>query len=105
MKIGILQLNFKVGDFEGNANKILRGYDTAVEKGAALVIASELALSGGIVLSTGNKSELSVGYCTLYGDMVGGFAVLSDVYKTKVYELAHCIIEKGGRCLTPRPPF
>lgn len=45
----------------------------------------------GIVLSTGNKSEVSVGYCTLYGDMVGGFAVLSDVYKTKVYELAHYI--------------
>jgi hypothetical protein len=41
----------------------------------------------------------------LYGGMVGGFAVMSDVYKTKVYELAHCIIEKGGRCLTPRPPF
>jgi NAD+ synthase (glutamine-hydrolysing) len=46
---------------------------------------------GGIVLSTGNKSEISVGYCTMYGDMVGGFAVLSDVFKTKVYELARYI--------------
>ncbi len=46
---------------------------------------------GGIVLATGNKSELSVGYCTLYGDMVGGFAVLADVVKTKVYELANYI--------------
>lgn len=46
---------------------------------------------GGIVLSTGNKSELSVGYCTLYGDMAGGFAVLSDVYKTRVYDLANFI--------------
>ncbi|MDN5511829.1 NAD+ synthase [Acinetobacter sp.] len=43
---------------------------------------------GNMVLSTGNKSELSVGYCTLYGDMVGGYAVLKDVYKTIVFELA-----------------
>lgn len=43
---------------------------------------------GNLVLTTGNKSELSVGYCTLYGDMVGGYAVLKDVYKTIVFELA-----------------
>ena len=43
---------------------------------------------GNLFLSTGNKSELAVGYCTLYGDMVGGFAVLKDVYKTIVFELA-----------------
>jgi len=43
---------------------------------------------GNLVLSTGNKSEISVGYCTLYGDMVGGFNVLKDVYKTIVFELA-----------------
>ena len=42
-----------------------------------------------LVLATGNKSELSVGYCTLYGDMVGGLAVLGDVYKRDVYALAH----------------
>jgi NAD+ synthase (glutamine-hydrolysing) len=46
---------------------------------------------GHLVLSTGNKSELSVGYCTLYGDMVGGLAVISDVPKTMVYELARYI--------------
>ena len=39
-------------------------------------------------MTTGNKSELAVGYCTLYGDMCGGFAVLKDVYKTQVYKLA-----------------
>ena len=44
---------------------------------------------GAIVLSTGNKSELGVGYCTLYGDMVGGLAVISDVPKTLVYLLSH----------------
>jgi NAD+ synthase (glutamine-hydrolysing) len=43
---------------------------------------------GSLVLSTGNKSELAVGYCTLYGDMSGGLAVISDVPKTMVYELA-----------------
>ena len=43
---------------------------------------------GSLVLTTGNKSELAVGYCTLYGDMVGGFAVLKDVFKTRVYALA-----------------
>jgi NAD+ synthase/NAD+ synthase (glutamine-hydrolysing) len=46
---------------------------------------------GAIVLSTGNKSELGVGYCTLYGDMVGGLAVISDVPKTLVYRLSQYV--------------
>jgi len=46
---------------------------------------------GALVLSTGNKSELGVGYCTLYGDMVGGLAVISDVPKTMVYRLSHYV--------------
>lgn len=53
--------------------------------------------TGRMVLSTGNKSEMAVGYATLYGDMVGGFAVLKDVYKTQVYRLAHYINRKGNR--------
>ena len=44
--------------------------------------------TGAMVLTTGNKSELAVGYCTLYGDMCGGLAVISDVPKTLVYQLA-----------------
>jgi NAD+ synthase (glutamine-hydrolysing) len=43
---------------------------------------------GGMVVATGNKSEMAVGYATLYGDMAGGYAVLKDVYKTMVYDLA-----------------
>ena len=43
---------------------------------------------GSIVLTTGNKSEMAVGYCTLYGDMAGGFAVIKDIAKTLVYRLA-----------------
>ncbi|MFM6923787.1 MAG: NAD(+) synthase, partial [Polynucleobacter victoriensis] len=45
--------------------------------------------SGRIVLTTGNKSEMAVGYCTLYGDMAGGFAVIKDIAKTLVYRLCH----------------
>ncbi len=51
---------------------------------------------GAIVLSTGNKSELGVGYCTLYGDMVGGLAVISDVPKTLVYRLSHYMNSRRG---------
>lgn len=50
---------------------------------------------GWLVLTTGNKSEVAVGYCTLYGDMTGGFAVIKDVPKTKVYELAKFRNGKG----------
>jgi NAD+ synthetase len=57
---------------------------------------------GHFVLATGNKSELATGYCTLYGDMVGGLAVLGDVPKTLVYRLARYINERAGRDLIPR---
>ncbi|MDH5405925.1 MAG: NAD+ synthase [Candidatus Aminicenantes bacterium] len=50
---------------------------------------------GYLVLSTGNKSELAVGYCTLYGDMTGGLAVISDVPKTMIYELVRYINRKS----------
>ena len=56
---------------------------------------------GGLVLTTGNKSEMSVGYCTLYGDMAGGFAVINDVPKTLVYELVERRNERAGRDLIP----
>jgi NAD+ synthase (glutamine-hydrolysing) len=54
-----------------------------------------------IVLSTGNKSELGVGYCTLYGDMVGGLAVISDVPKTLVYRISHYV--NSRRVVIPQP--
>ncbi|OIO07427.1 MAG: NAD+ synthase [Elusimicrobia bacterium CG1_02_63_36] len=53
--------------------------------------------TGGLLLSTGNKSEMAVGYCTLYGDMNGGLAVIGDVLKTKVYELARWINRETER--------
>lgn len=57
---------------------------------------------GWLVLSTGNKSEISTGYCTLYGDMAGGFAVLKDVMKTTVYRLANQCNRVAGRDRIPR---
>lgn len=57
---------------------------------------------GSLVLTTGNKSELAVGYCTLYGDMCGGLAVISDVPKAMVYELARHINQRAGREIIPR---
>jgi NAD+ synthase (glutamine-hydrolysing) len=56
---------------------------------------------GWLPLATGNKSELSVGYATLYGDMAGGFALLKDVYKTDVFRLARHLNERAGRELIP----
>ncbi len=56
---------------------------------------------GYLLLSTGNKSELAVGYCTLYGDMSGGLAVLSDIPKTMVYEIA-CLINKEKEVIPQR---
>jgi len=60
-----------------------------------------------LVLSTGNKSELATGYCTLYGDMVGGLAVIADIYKVMVYDLARWINRDGDvipRACLEKPP-
>lgn len=57
---------------------------------------------GWMVLTTGNKSELAVGYFTLYGDSVGGFAIIKDVLKTTVYELCEWINNRAGKALIPR---
>ncbi len=64
-------------------------------RGATLMAVSNR--TGALVLTTGNKSEIAVGYCTLYGDMVGGLAVISDVPKTMVYELSRHVNRDGER--------
>lgn len=61
--------------------------------------------TGALLLTTGNKSELAVGYCTLYGDMAGGLAVISDVPKTTVYQLARWINDRPQRLGFLRPPI
>ena len=57
---------------------------------------------GWMVLTTGNKSELAVGYFTLYGDSVGGFAVIKDIFKTDVYALSRRVNDRAGRDIIPR---
>jgi NAD+ synthase/NAD+ synthase (glutamine-hydrolysing) len=96
-----LGVRFEVAPISGVYEKFLEVLDPLFQ-GAARDVAEEnlqarlrgvtlMALSnkwGALVLTTGNKSELAVGYCTLYGDMCGGLAVISDVPKTLVYSLA-----------------
>jgi NAD+ synthase (glutamine-hydrolysing) len=80
--------------------------DTAEENIQARIRGTLLmALSnkfGSIVLTTGNKSEMATGYCTLYGDMAGGFAVIKDVAKTLVYRLANWKNAQGAEVIPPR---
>ncbi len=72
-------------------------------RGCALMTLSNR--TGSIVLTTGNKSELAVGYCTLYGDMNGGLAVLADVTKRQVYALAGWMNAHHGACGFASPPI
>ena len=58
--------------------------------------------TGAIVLTTGNKSEMATGYCTLYGDMAGGFAVIKDVAKTLVFRLARWRNAQGAEIIPDR---
>ncbi len=99
--LGIHYLVLPIGDifcsYRGTLQAAFEGRreDVAEENLQARIRGNLLmALSnkfGSMVLSTGNKSEMAVGYCTLYGDMAGGLAVISDVPKTMVYELARLI--------------
>ena len=73
-------------DFAGKAEDTTEENLQARIRGTLLMALSNKF--GSIVLTTGNKSEMATGYCTLYGDMAGGFAVLHDVLKTRVFELA-----------------
>ena len=87
------------GPFRGRAPDITEENLQARIRGNYLMALSNKF--GWLVLTTGNKSELSVGYSTLYGDMAGGFAVLKDVYKTMVYQLA---LHRNRRAGTPPIP-
>ncbi len=113
---GNLGIRFEVlpiGEIYGGYNETLRGafsrltQDVTEENIQARIRGNLLmALSnkfGSLVLSTGNKSELAVGYCTLYGDMAGGLAVISDIPKTMVYRLAEWVNRE--REVIPRAVF
>jgi NAD+ synthase (glutamine-hydrolysing) len=92
-------------DFEGTSSDVTEENIQARIRGNILMAFSNKF--GYLVLSTGNKSELAVGYCTLYGDMSGGLAVLSDVPKTMVYELAAYINSREAlipQAIIDKPP-
>ncbi len=88
------------GVFEGQEADITEENLQARIRGTLLMALSNKF--GWLVVATGNKSELSVGYATLYGDMAGGFALLKDVFKTDVFRLARHLNERVGRELIPQ---
>jgi NAD+ synthase (glutamine-hydrolysing) len=85
--------------FEGLTRDLTEENVQARARGTLLMALSNKF--GWLVLATGNKSELSVGYATLYGDMAGGFALLKDMYKTDVWRLSRRLNERAGRELIP----
>lgn len=81
------------GVFSGTARDVAEENIQARARGLLLMAVSNKF--GALLLTTGNKSEVSVGYCTLYGDMAGGLAVISDLFKMQVYALANWINRHG----------
>src|ERR1051326_4356036 len=87
--------------YECSFNKLFESekFDTTNENVQARIRGNILMAwsnrTGAMVVSTGNKSEMAVGYCTLYGDMAGGLALIGDVYKTMVYRVAHWLNRNG----------
>jgi NAD+ synthase (glutamine-hydrolysing) len=95
------------GPFEGVASDVTEENLQARIRGTLLMALSNKF--GWLVLTTGNKSEMSTGYATLYGDMAGGFAVIKDVPKMLVYKVSRLVNERAGREIIPvstidRPP-
>jgi NAD+ synthase (glutamine-hydrolysing) len=91
--------NALAGSFAGRDSDLAEENLQARIRGVLLMALSNKF--GWIVVATGNKSELSVGYATLYGDMAGGFALLKDVFKTDVFRLARHLNDRAGRELIP----
>jgi NAD+ synthase (glutamine-hydrolysing) len=85
--------------FEGRPQDIAEENLQARIRGAILMAWSNKF--GALLLTTGNKSELAAGYCTLYGDMCGGLAVIGDLLKTEVYALARFINTRAGKAVIP----
>jgi NAD+ synthase (glutamine-hydrolysing) len=92
----VVALDTALGGLDGLAAENLQ----ARIRGTMLMALSNT--HGWLVLATGNKSELSVGYSTLYGDLAGGYALIKDVFKTDVFRLVTYLNERAGRELVPR---
>ncbi len=95
------QFNSDLSDvFSGMAEDVTEENIQARIRGTLLMSVSNK--TGALLLTTGNKSEFATGYCTMYGDMCGGLAVISDLPKTLVYELSEHINRRAGRDIIPR---
>jgi NAD+ synthase (glutamine-hydrolysing) len=109
IRFEVVSINCGYRAMTGTLDPLFSGYapDTTEEnlqsrlRGVILMALSNKF--GSLVLTTGNKSEIAVGYCTLYGDMCGGLAVISDVPKTTVYRLARIANERSKRRGLPPP--
>ena len=110
--LGIELLSMPINELHEGAEKTLAaeledGDPVAAENLQArirgMLVMGAANARGSMAVATGNKSELAVGYCTLYGDMNGGYAPLGDLYKTQVYELAKAINEDAESSRKTRP--
>ena len=109
--LGIKTITMSITDimksFDSGLQEAFRGREKDVtEENIQARIRGNLLMAlsnkyGSVLLTTGNKSELAVGYCTIYGDMSGGLAVISDVPKTMVYRLAKWLNSFCGRQIIP----
>jgi NAD+ synthase (glutamine-hydrolysing) len=110
--LGVRYLELPIADVVGSIERTLADVFAGTEPDLAeeniqarargLLLMALSNKFGWLVLATGNKSELSVGYATLYGDMAGGFALLKDVFKTDVFRLARHLNERVGREVIPQ---
>ena len=110
-RLGVRLLEIPIEGVVGSVGEALAEHFAGTEPGLAeenvqarargLLLMALSNKFGWLVVATGNKSELSVGYSTLYGDMAGGFALLKDVFKTDVFRLARHLNERAGREVIP----
>ncbi len=98
VKAEIIPIKTLMETFDRSLKKTLAGVaaENIQARIRAVLLMARSNSEGSLLLSTGNKSESAVGYSTLYGDMCGGFSLLKDIYKTRVYELARW---RNGHCL------
>jgi len=113
IRFELLSINQAYEAYRETLRDVFRGYKEDVteenlqSRARGMILMALSNKFGAIVLSTGNKSELGVGYCTLYGDMVGGLAVISDVPKTLVYRVSEYVNSRREvipRATLEKPP-
>jgi NAD+ synthase/NAD+ synthase (glutamine-hydrolysing) len=113
IRFELLSINQAYGAYRETLRGVFSGYKEDVteenlqSRARGMILMALSNKFGAIVLSTGNKSELGVGYCTLYGDMVGGLAVISDVPKTLVYRVSEYVNSRREvipRATLEKPP-